>query len=185
MRIGIELRGKMIVAGVLTSVAVLLAGRSAIESRDLDMGVPLIAGSGELARRSPRQKEPKNGESPDPSLHYQRLEMAESQPYTGTGRNIFRSEPATRPSRVPLPPKPSPPAPIDGPVVPSITLRLFGFASMLNQPRKAVLGEGDSLFVANEGDIVDRRYRVVRINSNSVVVEDLIEKSTHELELHG
>jgi len=64
-------------------------------------------------------------------------------------------------------------------------MRFFGFASMLNQPPKALLGEGDSVFVAKEGDIVNRRYRVLRIDPNSVVLEDLIESSVHKLALHS
>ena len=56
---------------------------------------------------------------------------------------------------------------------------------LAHQPPKAFFGEGDSLFVAKEGDIVNRRYRVLRIDSNSVVLEDMIEKSVHELTLPG
>ena len=56
---------------------------------------------------------------------------------------------------------------------------------MLNQPPKAFFAEGDSLFVAQEGEIVNRRYRVLRIDSNSVVLEDLIKNSVDELTLHS
>jgi hypothetical protein len=69
------------------------------------------------------------------------------------------------------------------PLVPQISLRFFGLALMLNQPPKALLGEGDSIFVTKEGDIVNRRYRILRIDSNFLLFEDLIEKSVHELAL--
>ncbi len=36
------------------------------------------------------------------------------------------------------------------------------------------LTQGDDIFVAAEGDIVNRRYKVMRINANSVEIEDVL-----------
>ena len=184
MKIGFERRRKITVAGVLMSIAILLAGHVALQLQRVETAIPsATAPDGHLD--SALRQNARNPAPSDPTLHSQRLELAENQIYQGTGRNIFRSEDGTRRGRVFVPPKPSPPIPITDPVVAPITLQFFGFAAMLNQPRKAFLGEGDAVFVANEGDIVNRRYRVLKIDSNSVVVEDLIEKSVRELELHG
>lgn len=184
MKIGTEHRRKIAVAMALASAAVLLAGRSFVESRKFGFENSLASTPDRLVPSS-LQQTTKNGAFLDPTLHYRQLEITESQLYEGNGRNIFRSVEVAHPSKLPVPPDPLPPALTTEPVVPPIPLRFFGFALMLNQPRKAFLGEGDSVFVANEGDIINRRYRILRIDSNSIVVEDLIEKSIHEVELRS
>jgi hypothetical protein len=184
LKIGVERRRKIIIAGVVMSIAIFLAGHAAFQLQKVETAIPPATApdghQGSALRQNVRNLAPS-----DPTLHSQRLELAENQTYQGSGRNIFRSEDGTHRGRVLVPRKPSPPIPITDPVLAPIALRFFGFASMLNQPRKAFLGEGDAVFVANEGDIVNRRYRVLKIDSNSVVIEDLIEKSVHELDLHG
>jgi hypothetical protein len=39
-------------------------------------------------------------------------------------------------------------------------------------PKRAFFLEGDEIHVVREGDVVKKRYRIVRIGVNSVVVED-------------
>ena len=39
--------------------------------------------------------------------------------------------------------------------------------------RKAFLLQGDNVFLASAGDVVDRKYRVVSITANSILVEDI------------
>jgi hypothetical protein len=184
MKIGIEHRRKTVVAVVLMSVAVLFAGRS-FKSQKFRFDNSPASTPDRLVQSWALERGSKNGASLDPTLHYWQLAVTENRLYTGNGRNIFRSVGVTHPSRVPVPPDPLPPALTTEPAASPISLRFFGFALMLDQPRKAFLGEGDSVFVANEGDIVNRRYRVLRIDSTSVVVEDLIEKSVHELDLNS
>jgi len=45
------------------------------------------------------------------------------------------------------------------------------------------LSQGEDIFVAKEGDIVDRRYRIVKINANSVDVEDVLTNNRQTLPL--
>jgi hypothetical protein len=58
---------------------------------------------------------------------------------------------------------------------PAIPLKFFGFASHPGEPKKIFLSKdpGD-VFIAGEGEIVDRRYKVVRISSTSVEMQDLV-----------
>ena len=65
-----------------------------------------------------------------------------------------------------------------------IRLKFFGFASSADVKRKVFLSQDGEIFVASEGDIVDRRYRIVRIDSESVDIEDLIDNLRHTLSLH-
>ena len=74
------------------------------------------------------------------------------------------------------PPKPPPPPPIN--------LKYYGFSSARGAPRKtAFFLDGEDILVAGEGDVVKRRYKVVRIGVNSVVMEDVDSKSQQTLPL--
>jgi hypothetical protein len=115
----------------------------------------------------------------DPTLHPERMAMAENTKYTGTSRNIF--------SKDSLPPVPigaieapiasartTGPAPIAGPPPPPpIDLKFYGFAKEQNGHKLVFLMHGEDVFIAGPGDIVDGRYKVIQINDNSVVIEDL------------
>jgi hypothetical protein len=45
------------------------------------------------------------------------------------------------------------------------------------------LSQGEDIFIAAEGDIVDRRYRVLRISPNAVDVEDVLNNNRQSLPL--
>jgi hypothetical protein len=76
----------------------------------------------------------------------------------------------------------APPAP---PPPPPIPLKFFGYSSAASQagPKRAFFLEGEDIHVVNEGDMVKRRYRIVRINVNTVTVEDTQFKNTQTLPL--
>jgi hypothetical protein len=64
-----------------------------------------------------------------------------------------------------------------------MTLKFFGFANRPGETKKVFLSQGEDIFIAAEGDIVDRRYRVLRISSNAVDVEDVINNNRQSLPL--
>jgi hypothetical protein len=71
---------------------------------------------------------------------------------------------------------PPPPAPIN--------LKYYGFSTARNNGKKmAFFLDGDEISVAAEGDTVMKRYRVVRIGVNSVVMEDTESKRQQSLPL--
>jgi hypothetical protein len=72
---------------------------------------------------------------------------------------------------------PPPPPP------PPINLKFYGFAGPKNGSKRIFLLKGEDIFVAREGDIVDRRYRIVRIGPNSVDVEDVLTNNKQTLPL--
>ncbi len=111
-------------------------------------------------------------QSLDPTLRLNLLVSVEGVQYLGKGRNIFRSldeAPIPRPVAPALkgPAVPPPPPPID--------LKFYGFASKPGESKKVFLSRGEAIFIAAEGDIVNRRYRVVRIGVNTVEVEDVLD----------
>lgn len=63
-------------------------------------------------------------------------------------------------------------------------LTFFGFSRKGRTNSVFLLG-GDDVFIAHEGDIVDRRYRIVRVTPNSVEVEDVLKQKTQTLWLRG
>ncbi len=90
------------------------------------------------------------------------------------GRNLFRVQPKPVPQPVlspaaraaaaaaaAMPPPPPPPPPI--------TLRLIGLVDAPGGAGKiAVLSDGRDVFYGREGEIIDGRYRIVRIGAESV-----------------
>jgi hypothetical protein len=60
------------------------------------------------------------------------------------------------------------------PPPPPIPLKFYGFASRKDGNKRIFLSKGEDIFVAKEGDIVDRRYKIVHIGTNSVEVQDVL-----------
>jgi hypothetical protein len=73
------------------------------------------------------------------------------------------------------------PPPIAPP--PPINLKFFGFANRPGETKKIFLSQGEDIFIASEGDIVDRRYRVLHISPNAVDVEDVLNNNRQSLPL--
>jgi|SRR5579875_342717 len=144
---------------------------------------PADTGSGASAERVPISLS-----RLDPTLHPEVMAEAESLRYTGSGRNIFsmlsappvRIEPVKGPVRpfqqqvAQGPAGPPPPPPID--------LQFFGYEANGNM-RKAFLLHGNNIFIASEGEVVDHRYKVVKILPFSVQVTDLLYNHTESLPL--
>jgi hypothetical protein len=115
----------------------------------------------------------------DPTLQLQLLAASEQIKYAGSGRNIFVSQAEP-------PPKPLGNGTTDhekGPSVyvppaqagpPPIPLKFFGFSNKPGEPKKIFLVLGEDVFIAGEGEIVDRRYKVIRISPTSVEIQDVV-----------
>ncbi|MGH9509295.1 MAG: hypothetical protein ACRD2Q_07815 [Terriglobales bacterium] len=178
MKLGAENRRQVILAGVLAIVAVFTLTRWLTAPEQQVAGktaTPNPAAGTAKSGRWGRPAPPTLLSSLDPTLRLDQLRASEGVKYEGKGRNIFRagSEPPpadTTPkpvaNRTPEPP-PGPPPP------PPINLKFYGFASKPGQPKQVFLSQGEDVFIAAEGDIVNRRYKVVRIGTTSVEVEDL------------
>jgi hypothetical protein len=113
----------------------------------------------------------------DPTLRLDLLASSEQTKYAGSGRNIFVSQAQDIPqpkgtgvtdNRTAIYAPPPVPAP------PPINLKFFGFANEPGEPKKIFLSQGDDVFIAAEGDIVNRRYKVMRISPNSVEIQDVL-----------
>lgn len=111
----------------------------------------------------------------DPTLHPERMALAENTEYTGTSRNIFSKDSLPPASQIekPIASVRTGPTGLNGPPPPPpINLKFYGFAQQ-NGRKLVFLLDGEDIFIAGQGDIVDGRYKVVQIENTAVVVEDL------------
>jgi hypothetical protein len=115
----------------------------------------------------------------DPRLHWRELTASQNVKYEAGGRNIFRMEELKQipqvvgSVRLPYGPEP-PPTPTPTPPPPPIPLKFYGFASKSSEPKRIFLADEGEVFVARQGDIVERKYKVIQINNTSVVIEDML-----------
>jgi hypothetical protein len=145
-----------------------------------------------------RSKRPEDRIDPvnvDPTLRLDLLAKLDEVPLPTGGRNPFKmgappppkAEPLKGPEpKVPLKPveaaKPAPPP--GPPPPPPITLKYYGFTSPSGAAAKtAFFLDGEDILIAKEGDTLKKRYRVVRIGVNSVVMEDTDSKHQQTLPL--
>ena len=150
-------------------------------------------------------EEPLDPMTVDPTLHTELLTKVRGVEFGGVERNIFRfgerkpkpiagptaeeaaeaakraQEAAAKPALGPPKPKPEPAKP----KAPPIKWKYYGFANSATDARKRafLLGEEEEVFVATEGDIFKKRYRIVRIGINSIVIEDMQFKDEQTLPL--
>jgi hypothetical protein len=127
----------------------------------------------------------------DPTLRMEAMLVTESLAYSGNGRNIFsaNSVPVDIPKPIaavrPKGPPPPPPPPPGPPPPPPIDLKFFGTTTGADGKRDAFLLHGDDVFLASDGDIVQRRYKVVSVSANSILVEDMANNNRQTLPLLG
>jgi hypothetical protein len=126
-------------------------------------------------------KKERAAQSLDPTLHLDQLMATEQIKYEGSGRNIFVAQ-ADIPIPTPLAPGQTDPGkPVDPPYhappiapAPPIPLKFFGFSNQPGEPKRVFLAKGEDIFIAAEGEIVDRRYKVVKISPTSVDIQDVV-----------
>ena len=193
MQLGLENKKKATWAAVLGAVAVLAFAYEVIPmltspstpDSSAQAASPVIAPvkapkPGVRVAAAKGTKKASNVESLDPTLKLDLLASSEKTEYQGNGRNIFVSQAEDVQIPKPIatvspdqlghqqwhPPAPPPPQPIP--------LKFYGFASSPGEPKKIFLKNGDDVFVAGEGEIVDRRYKVIRITNTSVEIQDVV-----------
>jgi len=136
----------------------------------------------------------------DPTLHLELLKKLQDAAAETGGRNLFQfgqpppppptpeqlaklnhPEPVVTPAPPP-PPAPKGPPPAAGP--PPISIKYYGLSTQKVSGKKvAFFMDGETIMMAGEGEMLQKRYRVVRIGVTSVVVEDTESKREQSLPL--
>jgi len=125
----------------------------------------------------------------DPRFHWHELAVSQSIKYEAGGRNIFRMEEIKIPTvqgsvrqNAEMGP-PAPPTPTPTPPPPPIPLKFYGFASKGSEPKRIFLADEGEVFVARQGDIVERKYKVIQINNTSVIIEDMLNSNRQTIQV--
>jgi hypothetical protein len=123
----------------------------------------------------------------DPRVRIDLLAASQSKKYE-PGRNIFRMEEAPPPTvvgsvRQQAAGPPAPPTPTPVPPPPPIPLKFYGFANKPNEAKRVFLVDEGEVFVARQGEIVERRYKIVQINTASVVIEDALTSNKQTIQM--
>jgi hypothetical protein len=192
VKLGAENKKQIIVMTVLLTILLAIGIYDFVSSGNTSAAPPVPASStttsapvatpGIKGRKGTAQTAQNNL---DPTLHMNVLEASRRVKYE-PGRNIFRMEEApipvpdknVRQAATPIPtPTPTPPPP-------PIPLKFYGFQNKANPDQKQIfLAENDVVFVAKQGDIIDRRYRVVSIQKTSVTIEDVLTNNKQDIQL--
>jgi hypothetical protein len=173
-------------------------------------GLPALAGRGPALRKTrtrsnsdafrphlpTRPEDRPNYATVDPTLRLDLLAKVQAVEPEGGSRSLFQFSAAPPPEGVKLtqvdpihpqqrmygpqpPPPPVPPPPIPPP--PPITLKFYGYSTpRADGQKRAFFLDGDDIFVAAEGEMVKKRYRVVQIGVNSVIMEDTQYKNNRQ-----
>jgi hypothetical protein len=133
----------------------------------------------------------------DPTLRLDLLAKVQAVELAGGTRNLFQmgappkveiaalkgTEPQVTLFKGPVAP-PKDPGPPPAPPTPPIPLKFYGFSTVRSTGKKtAYFMDGEDILIASEGDMLKRRYRVVRILSNSVLMEDTESKRQQSVPL--
>jgi hypothetical protein len=203
VNLGAENRNKVIAAVSLVVIAiVLMATRFSgfLGSGSPSASIPPPAAVGDRApelpaspaphatsgHNRPTSKRQSAAQSLDPTLRTDLLKVSEDTKYEGTGRNIFKVfVDIPKPYKSPVedqpvannqPAQPPPPPPID--------LKFYGYATPVGGAKRIFLAQGEDVFIAREGDIVDRRYKVVRISGTAVEILDVLSNNRQSIPLN-
>jgi len=202
VKVGTENRTKVIAAGALGVVAIALIATQFggwFGGNSSSAAAPVTTASTDLGKeiaRPPRNpthtkrgantKQQSAGRNLDPTLQLALLKASEDTKYEGTGRNIFKVfvEPPPRIVKNPvLDQKPVAQGPPPPPPPPPSNLKFYGFATPQGGLKRIFLTKNEDVFIAKEGDIVDRRYKVVRISPNAVEILDVLSNNRESIPL--
>ena len=179
MKIGADNKKKVKWMAALLAVLLVVGVYNFRNFRDL-FGGDSAAAPPSISSASPQKKAAIfQDPSQDPRLRLDILEASREVKYE-PGRDIFHMHvPIPTPvanGRATPPPIMGPPAPPTPTPFPPIPLKYYGFASRPGEPKKVFLADeqGQRQFVVGQGDIVDRRYRLVQIQASQVLMEDML-----------
>ena len=190
MKLGTESKTKTAVAAGLLLVAAFVVYNWLRSSNDsapspaaTKVTTAVSSGAKTLGKPAARKTGPVGlAQSLDPTLRVDLLKTSEDVTYKGSGRDIFQNQPEPPPIPKEIQPviNTGPPPP---PPPPPIPLKFYGFTGNKSGLKEVFLSKGDDIFIAKEGQIIDRRYKIIKIGPNSVEVEDVLTNNRQTLPL--
>jgi len=189
MKVGTENKTKTALAAILLLVAAFAVYNWLGGSGDNATATPAAPtpAVSPVAQKSARPGTRKSGpvvlaQTIDPTLRVDLLKSSEDVSYKGNGRDIFQNQP--EPAPIPQPVKKViDTGPVPPPPPPPIPLKFYGFSGSKGGPKQVFLSKGDDIFIAKEGQVVDRRYKILKIGPSSIEVEDVLTNNRQTLPL--
>jgi hypothetical protein len=123
----------------------------------------------------------------NPALHLDRIERLRKLEYHPTGRDIFTAQ-------LPPPPKPKvapPVAPVGPPAPPpdpplTLPFKFYGFSiDAQTGKRRGFFTNGEDVFIASEGELVQGRFRVVSLGNTTAEIEEVSSAKRAKLTIEG
>ena len=204
MQVGADNRTKLFAMIVLAVLGAFLLVRAFTSSDNVTAAPattkPIVTGPVRSAAQVKRRTPSAQAQSLDPTVRLDLLAASEGVKYEGNGRNIFKAEvdvPVVKDDPK-LRCKVTPDAPgcpgydpckanptIKGcPLYKEpIDLKFFGFANRPGERKRVFLSHGEDVFIAGEGETVNRRYKVMHIGVNSVEIQDVLNNNTQTIPL--
>jgi hypothetical protein len=187
VNLGTENKNKVIAVGALVVLAVIIVVWELWPASTTSASIP-VAPITHPAQAASGKKGAQALSTIDPTLRTDLLKDSEGTKYEGNGKNIFVAGMEEIPTpktpgildHQPTPPPGPPPGP---PPPPPIPLKFYGFATQGGGQKKIFLAENDDIFIAAEGDIVDRRYKVIHIYPMAVEIEDVLNNNRQQIPL--
>jgi hypothetical protein len=140
--------------------------------------------------RDPNPKVAVDASKVDPTLHLDLLAKVQQVEIDPVQRNLFQFGAAPPPvslppiqnvGKIPIGKHPAPPPPVTPqqpvialkPVAPPIPFKYYGYSNGRDSSRKrAFFLDGEDIIIASEGELIKKRYKLVKIGVNSVTMED-------------
>ncbi len=125
-----------------------------------------------------------------PDVHLQSLHEDRPRPVEQTQRDLFRFKPKAPPAPPPVARR-EPAAPVDAappgpPPLAPIPMRFIGLVEANDHAKKiAILSDGQGIYKGQEGDIIEGRYRILRIGVESVEMAYLDGRGRQTIRLSG
>lgn len=189
MKIGAENKKQLRIMIVLLAILLLVGIYNFVDFGTSSANSPAPATSTQVAQSSKKSGTIQIADNTlDPRLHVPELAASQNVKYEAGGRNIFKMEElkpvektiasVRQPYGPDLPPTPTPTPP-----PPPIPLKFYGFASKPTEPKRIFLDDEGEVFVARQGDIVERKYKVIQINNTNVIIEDVLNSNRQTIQL--
>lgn len=84
---------------------------------------------------------------------------------------------------MPGPPRTAAPVNMEPPPPPPPPYKFYGYSVARGRRSMAFFMDGDASVLVGEGDVIKKRYKVVRVSKTNVVLEDVDSKRQHTLRI--
>jgi hypothetical protein len=183
-----------------TKASTAVPGKPAMRSISRSSGRITPGGKGPREFRPSIKAKDIDTSSVDPTLHLSQLARLQEVKVEAGKRSLFEISAAppaevkvAEPAKIAIayvpsgPQKPKPietPKPPPPPNAPPIPLKFYGWVNREKAgPKRAFFMDNDEIVIAGEGDLVKKRYKIIRIGVNSALVEDTQFKSNAQQQL--